>query len=136
MITYKKCWKDQDRQMHELSALRAKNLAEEIVVGWTDQTDLSGFDLELATHATEFYADMIRDGCAESHSDEVVQDLLAMYCDNIAYEGGKVVDGEGLHDFHTLCWAETMLAARALKAFSDYLRGRLAEMPPEQVEAA
>lgn len=31
---------------------------------------------------------------------------------------------------------ETMLIARALKAFSGYLRDRLAEMPPEQAEAA
>jgi hypothetical protein len=136
MITYKKCWEDQDRQMHELGALRAKNLAEEIVVGWTDQTDLSGFELELANHATEFYADMIRDGCAESHHDDVTRDLLAMCCERIAYEGGEIADGKGLHDFHMLCWAETMITARALRAFSGYLRGRLAEMPPEQVEAA
>lgn len=122
MNTYKNYWEAQDRDWHKFGALRARNLAEEIVVGWTDQTGLSGFDLQLTCQAVEFYGEMIRDGRAESHCDDVVRGLLALHCDRIADEGGERKE-------YGLCWAETMLAARALKAFSEYLQGRLDELP-------
>lgn len=136
MISYKKYWEVQDRDWHKFGFLRAKNLAEEIVVGWSDQTDLSGFDLELTCHAMEFYGQTIWDGRAESHHDDVTKGLLALYCGDITCRGSEIVDGEGLHDCLMLGWAETMLAARALKSFSAWLQERLDAMPPEPALAA
>lgn len=135
MTAYHKHWKDKDSHDFKYGALRAKNLADEIVVGWVDQTDLSGFDLQLTCHAMQFYREMIRDGSAESHYDEVARDLIVLHCDRMADEGDEVLDGESQHKKYPLCWAETMLAARALKAFSGYLQGLIDE-PPAPAKAA
>lgn len=135
MPTYRNYWKVQDQDWRKFGALRARNLAEELVAGWTDQTNLSGFDLRITCHAAELYGEMIREGRAESNSDEVVRDLLALYCDRIEYEGGELVGEDNPGKVYSLCWAETMLASRALKALSGWLQEQTDE-PPEPAIAA
>jgi hypothetical protein len=126
---YEKYWKAQDRQFHEYGALRAKNLAEEIVIGWTDQTDLLGFDHELAGHALAHFSALIQDGLAESHHDEFARNTIALCCRKMSWDMESEENSHWGYD-------ATMLIARALTAFSGYLQGRLGEMPPEQAEAA
>lgn len=117
-------WENEDHDRLRFGVLRAKNLAEEIVVGWVDQTVLTDFDKYLACSALGFYADDIINGTAERGSDEVVREMAAWQCHHLADSapgGGKLMLG----------WAGTMMASRALKAFSDWLQERLDALPPE-----
>ncbi|WP_439925261.1 hypothetical protein [Nitrobacter sp. JJSN] len=116
-------WKDKASHDFEYGALRTKNLAEEIIVGWRDQTVLDGFDHELTAHALEHYGVLIQGGLAETHHDEFARNTIALCCRNLSWEMQK----EGSSK---LSYDETMLAARALKAFSEYLRGRIVEPAP------
>jgi hypothetical protein len=129
IYNYEKYWKDQDRQMHQCGALRAKHLAEEIIVGWTDQTYLEGDEHTLTMHALEYFSEAIQSGVAETHHDEFARDTIALCSRTLSWDMHK---GEN----SALGYDETMLAARALKAFSEHLQGRLDELPPEPALAA
>lgn len=63
---YEIFWKDKASHDFEYGACRAKNLAEEIIVGWTDQTDLHGFEHILTTHALEHFGEMIDGGFTQA----------------------------------------------------------------------
>lgn len=72
-----------------LSASRP--LAEEIIVGWVDQTDLDGDDHTLTAHALEYFGEAIQDGLAEAHHDEFARNTIALCCRNLS---GEMQDGE------------------------------------------
>jgi hypothetical protein len=119
-----------DHQSYRYGALRAKNLAEEIVVGWTDQTSLQGIDAEITRDALDSYAESLREGAAAEDCDEVMREVAALHCAELAYGGG-----EGRETL-LMSWGETMIAARALEHFSGRLLDELNALPPEQAEAA
>jgi hypothetical protein len=127
MYVYEHFWKSNDRPDFEYGALRARNLAEEIVIGWREQTELFGFDVKLTSHALEFYGAAIHDGKAETQYDEFARDTIAAHAESLSIEMERM---EGKTHF-PLGHADTMLAARALKTFSDYLESRCAEDLPE-----
>lgn len=95
----------------EYAALRAENLAKEIVVGWVDQTNLSGSDAELTTLAWRRYVRTIENGKAETQHADEARDIIFLHCQRLETE----MDSDSL----SLCWAETQIASRALKAFSE-----------------
>lgn len=97
----------------EFAALRAKNLAEEIVIGWTDQTNLSGFDAELTALAWPHYVRTIENGKAETQHADEARDIILLHCQRLETE----MDSDSL----SLCWAETQIASRALKAFASHI---------------
>lgn len=124
MYAYEFYWNGNDHPDFAYGALRAQNLADEIVVGWQDQTELHGFDVTLTGHALGYYDEAIHEGNAETHHDEFARDIIAQHAGSLGFD----MEGE-----ETICLghADTMLAARALKAFSDYLQGRCDEDLPE-----
>ena len=114
--------KDKDSHELEYASCRAKNLAEEIIVGWTDQTDLDGFEHVLTAHALEYFGEAIEDGLTVTHHDEFARNTITLCCRTLSWEMQDVADSK-------LGYDATVLAARALKAFSVYLRGRRDEPP-------
>jgi hypothetical protein len=131
--SYEEMWKDACLPEFKYGVLRTKNLADEIHVGladqWTDEASLDGFDHILTVQALDHFNVAIQKGLAETHHDEFARDCIALCCRFLSLEMGEGEDS-------TLEYEDAMLAARALRAFSLYLQGRLDELPPEQAEAA
>lgn len=117
----------------EYAALRARNLADEMIVGWSDCTELSGFDLTLTAEAELGYAKLIESGKAESNYDEVCRSLIFQHLDD---EAGAMRGHYAADKKHMLGWADTQLASRALKALSEALQDRFDNLPPPAAEAA
>jgi hypothetical protein len=78
----------------------------------------------LTMHALEYYGEAIQRGPAETHHDEFARDTIALCCRTTSWN----MHGD---ENSALGYDETVLASRALKAFSEYLQGRLDELPPE-----
>jgi hypothetical protein len=135
MTDWQQEWEHLDRYTLKYSACRTKNLAEELIEGWADETHLDGQNLLFVCDAIAFYVDEIREGRAEAHLDEICRDLVALHLVNITIEGCEVRSGENRHAFLSLGWAETQIASRALRAFSRHLKERVDAMPPEPVAA-
>jgi hypothetical protein len=82
----------------------------------------------LTAHALEYFGEAIQDGLAEAHHDEFSRNTIRLCCRTLSWEMQDGADSK-------LGYDATVLAARALKAFSEYLRGRIDEPPAPALAA-
>jgi hypothetical protein len=136
-MRYTKSWNNLDFEKHhyEYAIMRAGNLSRELIAGFDNDIELTGYDVALVADALDAYGHKIgrSETEVEAHCSKDIKSLLCLLCRKMSVE----VQEDGVIQWGRFDWGEKKLAARALESFADgWLKEQIDKLPLKPALAA